>query len=119
MDGKATRARAVGGGDLQGATVGRGEQIGFAGGPARPDGSDGMNHVVGGQPTAGGANGVAGGAASDLAALGHDVGSTGAVDGAIHASAAPEGRVGGVHDGVHLLDGDVALDQGQAGRPDH
>ena len=64
------------------------------------------------------ADGFAGGAATDPTAFGHDGWAAGAVDGAIHTTAASKGRVGGVDDGVDPLDRDVALNQRETSRPD-
>jgi len=71
--------------------------------------------MVGWEPAGGGSDGLTGGAAADPTALGHYVGATGAVNGTVHASAAAESRVGSVHDGVDLLDGDIALNERHTG----
>jgi hypothetical protein len=108
----------VGIGELEGAAVGGGEQVGLASVSARPDRADSVDDVGGGEAAGGGSDGLAGGAAADPAARSHDVGATGAVDGPIHAASAPEGSIGSVHDGIDPLNGDVALDEHQSGPAD-
>src|SRR5438105_4517984 len=68
------------------------------------------------QPPAGRQLGVAGGAAAELAALGQDRGSAGAVDRAVDPAAAQQRRVGRIDDRVGRLRGDVAAHQ-LDGRP--
>ncbi|RCI09025.1 hypothetical protein L249_4974 [Ophiocordyceps polyrhachis-furcata BCC 54312] len=79
------------------------------------DGADGVNDMFGGQFVASGDPGLAGGATTDEAALMNEVGAGSAVDGAVDAASAHEGRVGGVDDGVEPELGDVAAGDADAG----
>ena len=63
-----------------------------------------MNDVAGVQTTAGGGHRPSGwqraGGSHDSPAFLQNRGTTGAVDGPIHASSSEQSRVGGVHDGI-------------------
>ena len=75
-----------------------------------------MNDPGGGQLTGSRGHGLAGGQAvgipigSDPAAFLQNRPAAGAVNSAVDATAAEQGMVGGIDDGVHLLFRDVALD---------
>lgn len=80
-------------------------------GMAAVDGTNGMDDEAGLELVAAGEAGLARGASPQGAALGQQLGAGGAMDGAIHAASAQERAVGGVHQGVHFLGDDVALEQ--------
>jgi hypothetical protein len=50
---------------------------------------------------------LTGGAASQGPAFGEKLGTSGAMNGAIHAAASEQRRIRGVHDGIHILFRDV------------
>jgi hypothetical protein len=76
-----------------------------------PDRSDGVEHVPRPQTTGTCCLGVARPATAELSALPQDRRAAGAVDGAVDAAAAEQRRIGGVHDRMHILLGDVADDE--------
>ncbi|CAM2148074.1 hypothetical protein PT2222_10387 [Paraburkholderia tropica] len=67
---------------------------------AVPDRTNGVNHVFCGKPVAGGEFGVAGRTAVQRLALAQQAGAGRAMDRAVHAAAAEQRGVRGVHDGV-------------------
>jgi len=75
------------------------------------DGADGMDDEFGGEASAVGDDGFAGGEVADFCddgfTFGEDGWAAGAVNGAVHASAAEERGVSGVDDGVGSFFGDV------------
>jgi len=71
-----------------------------------------VNHVPGLQIAAGGDDRLAWSTASDLTAFGHDGRSSGPVNGAIHSTPSNQTAVGGIHQGIRFLTGNVALNQG-------
>src|SRR4029079_9988360 len=75
---------------------------------AAPDRTDGVDHVTGGETKARGDARVARRAAADLPAGLEQLAARGAMDGAVHAAAAEQRRVGGVDDRVDVLLRDVA-----------
>ena len=100
-------------GELEGIEVGVAEELLFVVFAFAVDGAHGVYDVLGGQAACGGDDGMACGAAAllgdDFLAFLEDLRAAGAVDGAIDASAAHEGGVGGVDDGLGVLAGDIAL----------
>jgi len=56
-----------------------------------PHGADGMDHPLGWQPIAAGDLGIARGAAAERLAFGEEIGTGGAVNGAVDATAAKQG----------------------------
>ena len=95
--------------DLETAPVARRQQLRLAVRPAAPDRADGVDHELRRQPEAGRDLRVAGVASAEEAAGGDELGTGGAVDGAVDASAAEERGVGGVDDRVDGELRDVAL----------
>src|SRR6266851_3864280 len=77
--------------------------------------ADGMNHVARGQLIAAGDLGLAGRAALKRSALGEEIGSGRAMDGAVDTAAAQQRSIGGVDDGVDGKPGDVADDDFETG----
>ena len=77
---------------------------------AVPDRTDGMNHMPRRQPVSPGDFGAAGLAAMERAALGEQLRPRGAMDRAIDAAPAEQGRVGGVDDGVNAQGCDIGDD---------
>src|SRR5439155_26112011 len=83
----------------------------------RMDGADRVDHPLRWEPAGDGGHSPAGGEAfgpslgADALALGQDARATSPMDGPVHATAAKERGVRRVHDGVHLLIGDVAFHQ--------
>ena len=98
-------------GQTQAVPVGAGQELGLAVLPVPIDRSDGMDHPPGGQTPAAGDARFPRRAAADLATLLQDLGAAGPVNRAIHAAPAQEAGIGGVHDGLGILLGDVALDE--------
>jgi len=76
-----------------------------------------MNHMPGGQPITLGDFGAAGFAAMERAASVEEPGPGGPVDRAIHATAAEQGCIRRVDDGVNAQGGDVGDDDFQPRRP--
>jgi hypothetical protein len=72
-----------------------------------------VDHPAGRQPAAGRGLRVAGLAAAEPAALREDLRAAGTVDRAVYATAAEQRLVGRVDDGVDLLRGQVADDEGE------
>ena len=87
MAGKATRAGAELVGDLEAAAVARRQQLGLAVVAAAPHRTDGVDHPAGREAVARRRLGVAGRAPAEQPALGQQLGSGGAVDGAVDAAA--------------------------------
>ena len=114
--GEGDGAAGVVGGEGEGVAVAGGELFGFAAGAAAPDGSDGVDDPAGGKAEAGRDAGFAGGTAhagtdfGDRKARLVEVGARGAVDGAVHATAAQHPLVRGVDDGIDGKGGDVGVD---------
>ena len=77
---------------------------------AVPDRTDGMNHMPRRQPVSPGDFGAAGLAAMERAAFGEQLGPRRAMDRAIDAAPAEQGRVGGVDDGVNAQGCDIGDD---------
>jgi len=113
---KRDRPEAVLDRDLEAPAVGAREQIRLPVPAVAVDRADGVDDEAGRQPPAARQLGVAGGAAAELAALGQDRGSAGAVDRAVDPAAAQQRRVGRIDDRVGRLRGDVAAHQ-LDGRP--
>ena len=103
------RAQAVRFGQCQRAGVSVGQQPLLVGIAALPDRPDRVDDVPGLQPVAARDLGLAGLAAAERAAFGEQLRPGGAMDGAVHAPAAEQGRLGRVDDGVHVEAGDVGL----------
>ena len=72
-----------------------------------------MDHVPAGQVIATGDAGLAGGAAVQRFALGHEARPGDPVDGTVYPGAAQQGGVGGVDDGISVELGDVTLYDGE------
>ncbi len=92
------------------------EQIGFALAAAIPDWADSVDHVTRRKPVAFGDFGVTGFAAMEQSAFGKQLRAGSAVDSSVYASAAEQGAVGGVDDGVYCESGDVGFEDGDAVR---
>src|SRR5206468_3441648 len=90
---KRDRPEAVLDRDLEAPAVGAREQIRLPVPAVAVDRADGVDDEAGRQPPAARQLGVAGGAAAELAALGQDRGSAGAVDRAVDPAAAQQRRV--------------------------
>ena len=88
----------------------RGEQRRPRRAPAAPDGTDRVEDVARGEVAGTGRLHVAGRTAAERLALLEDRRARRAVDRAVDAAAAEQALVRGVHDRVHLLARDVALD---------
>ena len=88
------------------------EGLGFVVKPTAPDRTDGVDDVFRRHSSRWSGNCVACRqstlAGDDLFAGLQNRGASGAMDGAVNAASAEEGRVGGIHDGVASLAGDVA-----------
>lgn len=98
-------------GQLQAVFIGAGEQSRFTVRSVAVDGADGVDDMPGFEIAAGGDYGFACGAAADDAALGHNGGSSGAVNGPVNAGAAREPAVGGIDNGVRVFTGDITNDK--------
>lgn len=70
-----------------------------------------MNHIAGFQVSAGGDDGLTGGALPDFSAFLHNGRSAGAVDGPVHAAASRQAGIGGVDDGLGFLLGNDELEK--------
>ncbi len=74
-----------------------------------------VEHVLGRQLARGGGHGAAGGTAADpppdSVQLAHDLRAAGAMDGAIHAAASRQRRVGRVHNGIRRYARDIAFSE--------
>ena len=101
MAGNAIEARPWVWHKLDGAAITRRQQLVLARVAAVPDRADGMDHMPCRQPVALGDFGAAGLAAMKGAAFGEQFGPRRAVDRAIDAAPAEQGRIGGVDDGVN------------------
>lgn len=101
-----------------GAAVTGGEQFVFVPIAAMPDRSDGVDHVPRRQAVSSGDLGIAGLATVKPAAFGQQFRAGGPVDRAIDPTAAEQGFVGGVDDGVNAQACDVADDDFKPGRTD-
>ena len=99
----------VGDGEAEAVAIAAGQSLRLAVVAVAVTWADGVNDVAGFQAVAVGEAGLAGGAAADCAALAQQVRAGGAVDGAVDASSAEQGLVGGVDDGVDREGGDVGL----------
>ena len=99
--GKCDRSQAVGLAEVDGADVARRQRVILAGVAAAPDRADSMNHMPRRQPISQCDFGAAGLAAMEGAAFGKKLGPRRAVDRAIDAAPAEQGRIGGVDDGVN------------------
>jgi DNA polymerase IV len=97
--------------DLERPPVAGRKQLGFALAAAVPDGTDRMDHIPGGELSRSRRLRIARLAAAQLTALGQDRRPACAMDGSVHAAAAEQRRVRGVHDRVDLLRRDVALNE--------
>ena len=87
--------------EFDGAAVARGQGLVFALAAAMPDRADGMNHMPRRQPISPGDLGFAGRAALERAAFCQQLRAGRAMDRAIDAAPAKQGRVRGVDDGVN------------------
>src|SRR4051812_40739567 len=101
-------------GKARGIAIAAGKQFVFAMMAATPYRPDSVDHMSGGKLVPAGDLGFAGRTSSQRAALSEQLRASGAMDGAIDASAAEQRRVGGIDDGVHLAGGDVAFDNDDA-----
>ena len=110
MAGNAIDGRAELVGDLERPPVGRRQELGLAAVAAVPHRPDGVDDPAGGEAEARRGPGVAGGAAPERGAGIGEPGTGRGEDGAADAAAAGQAGVGGVHDGVGGLAGDVAPD---------
>jgi hypothetical protein len=102
-------------GEFQAAAVATGEKLVLAVCAAVPDGADGMKDPFGRQTEAGRGLGIAGRAAMELAAGFEKLRAGSPVNGAINTSAAEQGRIGSVDDGVYGELGDVSGDGDEPG----
>ena len=112
--GKGNRSQAVRLAQLDGAGVARRQRFIFAAAAAIPDRTDGVNDMPRRQPISPGNLGIAGLAAMEGAAFGEQLGPRRAMDRAIDAAPAEQGRIGGVDDGVNAQGGDVGDDDFEA-----
>ena len=92
----------------------RRKQLGFAVLAAMPDRADGVDDMLRRELAGGRRFCVAGLTAAEVPALLENRRAAGAMNRAVHASAAEERRVRRVHDRVDLLLGDVALNEDDA-----
>src|SRR6202011_5119112 len=97
-------------GELEGVAVARGERVRFAVGAALPNGAHAVDHMTGFQAIAAGELCLPGVGAAQGPAFLEQLGAGAAVDGPVDTATAEERGVGGVHDGVDVEQGDVALD---------
>jgi hypothetical protein len=104
--------------ELHRAAIAGGEQVVLAERAAVPHRPNRVNHVPGLEPIALGDLGIAGLAAVEHPALGHEVGPRSAMDRAIDAAPAKERRIRRVDDGVNAQAGDVGNDDFQPRRAD-
>ena len=100
------------------AAIARRQGLVLALAPAMPDRADGMDHMPRRQTIAPGDFSAAGLAATERAAFGEKLGSGHAMDGAIDATAAEQGGVGGVDDRLNAQARDVGDDDFQPRRAD-
>ena len=111
--------RAIFYGKLEAFSVAAGEQFGFTGGAALPDGPGGMNDMLREKVAAGSDNGFAclyaALAFANLGAFLFDCFAAGAPNCPVYAATADKCRVRGVDDGIYLRCSDVALDELNAG----
>lgn len=98
-------------GQIQAVVVCRDQKTGLAVTAATINRSDGVNDIACLQMTACCDNRLAGRAASDLTAFGHNGRSAGAVNSAIYAATAGETAVGGINDGICVFPGDVSTNE--------
>src|ERR1700730_11289976 len=112
--GKSDRLKLVGAGKLKRMAIAAGEQFVLARRSAVPHGADGMDHVARGQTVTVRDLGVASGAALKRPALGEEIGSGGAMDGAVDTAAAQERSIRGVDNGGDREPGNVADTKPQA-----
>ena len=102
-------------GKTEAVVIGLAQQVILAAIAAVPDGSDGVDDVLGLEISGGSDDSLAGGATAlsgnDLSALFEDFGAAGTVDGAIDTASAHERAVGGVDNGIGILLGDITLDK--------
>src|SRR6266404_534585 len=99
--GNGNRSKAVGLAQFDGAGVARRQRVILAAVSPVPHRADGMNHMPCRKPVTPGDFGVAGRTAMQGAAFGEKLKAGRAMDGAIDATAAEQGGVGGVDDGVN------------------
>jgi hypothetical protein len=99
--------------ELHRAAIAGGEQIVLAEGTAVPHRPNRVNHVLGLEPIALGNLGVAGLAAVEHPAFGHELRPRRPMDRAIDAAPAEQRRIRGVDDGVNAQRGDVGNDDFQ------
>ena len=102
--------------EFDGAAIARRQRLILATAAAIPDRTDGMNHMPRRKPVTTGDPRVAGPAAVERTAFGQQPGPGRAMDGAIDATAAEQGTVGGVDDGVNAKRGEVGNDDFQPRR---
>ena len=105
--GKATDTRPCFSAKFDRAAIAGGELIVLAAGAAVPDRPNRMDHVPGLEPIALGDLGVAGLAAVEHAAFGHELRPRSTMDRAIDAAPAEQRRIRRVDDGVNAQAGDV------------
>ncbi len=98
---------------LQRTAIAGRKQILFAELAAIPHRPNGVDHVFRRKPVSPGDLGVTGLAAVEHAALGHKLGTGGAMNGAIDPAPAQERRIGRVDDGVNAQRGDISDDDFQ------
>ena len=74
---------------------------------AVPDGSNRMDHIPGGQAVSLGQHSLTRRTAANGAAFFFQLRTRCPVDGAVYATSAHEGRVGGIHDGIYVHEGNI------------
>ena len=104
--------------EFDGSGIARRQRFILAPVAALPDRTDGMNHMPGRKLVSPGDLGAAGLAAIQGAALGQQPQAGRAMDGAIDATTAEQGIIGGVDDGVNAKRGDVGNDDFEPRRTD-
>ena len=105
--GKAIEARRCSGRERKRGAIAGGEQFLLALVTAAPDRPDRVNDVPGLEPVAAGDLGGTGVAAAQRLAFGQELGSGGAMDGAVDAAATEQRPVGRVDDGIDVERRDV------------
>ena len=114
MDGNATVLMPCPCDEREAASIAAREQFILTVVAAVPDRADSVNDPFGGEFVAARDFGLAGGAAAERTAFRQQFRAGGAMNGAIHPAAAEQRRVGRIHNRVHALLRDVALNQGDA-----
>src|SRR5262249_3173317 len=115
---KCDRAQALFGSERKRGAITRRQQFFLALLAAAPNRAYGVDDVLGLQPITAGHLGGAALTAAERSALGEKFGPGGAMDSAVHATAAEQGTVGSVDDGIDIQRGDVGNTDFEPGRSD-